>query len=519
MSGLLRIAFFGRGELGMLVLTKLLGTEGLEVVSVITCAASPELRFDSNDFRQLALRRSIPFRETERINSQEIVEYLEALDADLGVAMLWRDIIGEQVILACGQRMINLHGGDLPRYRGNACQTWAVLNSENEIGITCHLMEPNELDCGPILKKVMVPIDENSTVGSLIDKVTSIGADLVIECINGLLNETIEPKAQDLMDSLYCYPRLPRDGEIDWNVSALQIERLVRAAGQPYPGAYSWYQDIRDYGKIRKLEIWKVRIIDNPIGDFCAVPGHVIKLDAGAGRGVIAGDGKVVVLEEVSRDTVTIEARKAFPTVRQRLGLDVNELLVSLDRKTSVIQRTKVESRKSQLAEFSSWYQAYGGATVSTFHRRVSFVIRKASLVIGLEFDSVSLNQLRNYSFTRRFFDWEKKEVDFGVQIYQSLVVPKLFGNSLNFGYWVISNPYGHIEHRLYCGVTPQTTGITENLLIEAFNKVGHKIHVSSNYNLAGDLTGVYASMSENNQQIYVAELCDLVRRVSVLQD
>ena len=320
-----RVGFLGRGSLGYQVLSDLLRDPNVHVPVIFTCAHSPEVGESEASFKRAAAEKNIPFYATNNINKQEWIDILRDGELDLAVAMLWVNTISAPVIETAKAGFLNLHGGKLPKYRGNACSTWAILNGESEIGVTAHLMEPGRLDSGPMVLQELIPVAPDALVSELIDEVNRRGARMVIDAVRLLRLGRARPVEQNEDQALRCYPRLPRDGEIDWNKSANSILTLIRAAGRPYPGAFSFFPDVFDKGRIKKLTIWGARVTEHPT-DFCAVPGHIL-LDLDEEVAVACGDGKLLILEEIQIDGVAFEPREALRSARQRLGIDTETLI------------------------------------------------------------------------------------------------------------------------------------------------------------------------------------------------
>lgn len=325
----LRVAFFGRGQLGLDVLIRLIENELISVVLVVVCDASSDVPLGKEPFKNLASANNIKYMESNRINEPQFIDYVRTLDVDLGVAMLWLYTINSGLIDSIKHGILNLHGGMLPRFRGNACQAWAILTEESSLGVTCHLMEPGSLDSGPIVLQKVVPINTDSKVGELMDEVSRCGTDLVIESVLKFVHGAPATLTQDSSKALYCYPRLPRDGEIDWNSSSAEILKLVRSAGPPYEGAYSYYRGKLD-GKLHKLVILDASVEDYPSGEYYAVPGHVLKLNTFSAPLVVCGDKRLLYLKSIQIDDENVEPAASFRSVRQRLGLDISREIVSL---------------------------------------------------------------------------------------------------------------------------------------------------------------------------------------------
>jgi methionyl-tRNA formyltransferase len=319
------VGFLGRGRLGLRVLEGLLAYPNVHVPVIVCCGATPEVEDVSERMRTLAAERGIDFFATDRMAMPEWAERLASYRLHLAVALLWLHTIDAPVIATARDGFLNFHGGHLPKYRGNACANWAILNGEPHIGATVHLMAPGSLDSGPIVLQEFVPLGPESTIGEVTAEMEERGVRLVLAAVEAFRTGTAAPVPQDESQASYCYPRLPRDGEIDWHSDAAAIDRLVRVSGRPYPGAYSWFSDHRS-GAVLKLTIWRAHVEPHPLSEFHAVPGHVLRLDSRTRTAIVCGDKKLLILDEIEIDGARVEPATAFRTVRQRLGLDLSLL-------------------------------------------------------------------------------------------------------------------------------------------------------------------------------------------------
>jgi methionyl-tRNA formyltransferase len=335
---MLRVAFLGRGYLGMSVLQGLLEDTRIDLRLIISCSATSEVRFNESDFEKIANKKGIKFYKTNNINTDFFEEVLISEKIDLAVAMLWLYIINEKIINTSKFGFLNLHGGFLPKYRGNACYTWAILNHEKEFGLTCHLMEGGKLDSGPIIQNLSVTISSEDKVGDLVGKADLLGPELVLDSINMFIENKIQLTKQDETKASYSYPRLPRDGEIFWTNKSFDIITLIKASGRPYPGAYSWFEDRLCSNKVKKLVIFDAHIESHFLNEFYAVPGQLIKFSKNTKWSVVAGDHKLVVLDEIEIDGVTTDPFHLNLSIRQRLGLDLGSALVALQNRVESLE-------------------------------------------------------------------------------------------------------------------------------------------------------------------------------------
>ena len=324
-----RVAFLGRGKLGMNVLNGLLANSNIEVPVIITCSSSPELNFDESQFETLAQSRDIPLYKTNYINNAKYFSILESYQVDLAVAMLWLHKINHKIISTSKLGFINSHSGLLPKYRGNACGNWSILNGENTFGITTHFMKPNELDNGEIINQTSVPISIGTTVTQLTNAFQQKGADLVLEAVDQIYNGKLKTIEQVEEYSSYCYPRIPEDGYIDWNQTDDDILMLIRATTHPYPGAYTYFKHYKT-GHLHKMVIYKLSKINAPYSKFYSQNGHLIRLHDEKSMAVCCGNKKLLKLEEIMIDQVDVDPYQYFKSVRQRLGIRIEDWIYSL---------------------------------------------------------------------------------------------------------------------------------------------------------------------------------------------
>ncbi len=251
---------------------QLLLERGHKLAAVITAKAAPEYTKSSEDFKCLAQEYSVPFMHTARIT--EASHLLQSLSADIGVSMNYPGIIPQEVIDIFPLGILNAHGGDLPRYRGNACQAWAILNGEDRVGLCIHKMVGGELDSGDIIVRDYYTLSKETTVTETYAWMSSRVPDLFADALHSLENDPtyiLERQSKNFEDALRCYPRKPEDGRIDWAQPAQNVLRLINASNQPYAGAFCDFEG-------QKMIIWDAALVQDG-ENFCAVPGQVTRVD------------------------------------------------------------------------------------------------------------------------------------------------------------------------------------------------------------------------------------------------
>lgn len=322
----LRIAVLGRTSL-LFNTMKLLASCGHEIVLIGTCKAAPEYDITEKDFENYAKEENIKFFCNGNLEDAVIFNLLEQIKADIAVSVNWVNIIGAKVIEIFKYGILNAHAGDLPRYRGNACPNWAILLGEKTIGVSVHFMASGDLDAGAILIKRYYDVNVQTRIGEIYQWLNSVIPEMFLEAVSGLEKGTIVVKHQseNKNDWLRVYPRKPADGLIDWNRSALDIERLVNASSEPFAGAYTWY-------KMKKMVIWRAlaKEWDCP---SVAVPGQVVRKDGITGQVDIACGEGVLCLVEVSLERKKLRPCEIITSMRDRVGMNVEDEIYLLYKK------------------------------------------------------------------------------------------------------------------------------------------------------------------------------------------
>jgi methionyl-tRNA formyltransferase len=366
------------------------------------------------------------------------------------VAMLWLYTVEEKIIATTRLGFVNCHGGLLPKYRGNACANWAILNDEKEMGITVHFMKGGDLDSGPVILQTEINFSNQTTIGGFMEEFNRTGSTLVLNAVEKIRTGDYQPVPQDESEASYCYPRLPRDGEISWELPAREIHKLIRSAGKPYPGAYSYFNDVRDKDKLKKLVIHQARVESHPLKTYYAVHGHVIRLEKGKKWAVVCGDKKLIVLDEIEVDGVAFGPEFFFKTVRQRLGIDSNTLLYK--QQNRIIQM----EQEPGIAKISYQFLTAGAKGMELLEARVAQIVERSNTLLRENRIEAMVNPTRNYSFQKKFYDWEQKEIWFGITIYKSLRLTAIQGEPFALGIWFFGTVTGELEKRLYLSVKPE---------------------------------------------------------------
>ncbi|MEE1884704.1 methionyl-tRNA formyltransferase [Pedobacter flavus] len=265
----MRVAIIGRSELIYNSAICLLEA-GFHIPLIITSKEAPEYAIKSKDFEDLANRIGAKFIYAPKI-TEEVINQVKSLPAiDVSVSINYSGIISQEVIDLFPLGILNAHGGDLPRYRGNACQAWAIINGEKQIGLCIHKMIGGELDSGPIIEREYLPIDINTKIGMVFDWMVTRIPVLMLSSLQKLRADkkyVLEHQSLDPKVALRCYSRRPEDGFINWNLPNIDILRLINASSRPYSGAYTYLNNL-------KITVWEAEIFqDDEV--FCGIPGQI----------------------------------------------------------------------------------------------------------------------------------------------------------------------------------------------------------------------------------------------------
>lgn len=305
----MRVAIIGRSEVLYDTMLHLMNA-GHEIVCILTSKEAPEYTRNADDYRRLAEARGIPFAQGPMII--EHLGFFKSVSADIAVSINYTGVVPQSVIDIFPLGVLNAHGGDLPRYRGNACQAWAILNGENRIGLCIHKMIGDELDSGDIIAREYLSIDLNTKIGEVWGWIVERTPNLMLEALKYLSkNESyiLERQSKEPKLSLRCYPRRPEDGRIDWHRPAIEVLRLINASNKPYAGAYCELEG-------EKLIIWDANlIIDDQV--YCAVPGQITAI-SGNSVEVACYSGRLRI-NAVEYDKKIITPAEIIRSIRTRL--------------------------------------------------------------------------------------------------------------------------------------------------------------------------------------------------------
>jgi len=286
----MRVVFLGTPTFAVPAFRTLLD-HSYEVCGVFTQPDRPSGRGQKlmpSPIKTLAQESGIPVFQPEKIRKEENRSILEKLRPDFIVVVAYGQILPGWLLQSARLAPVNIHASLLPRYRGAAPIPWAILNGETITGVTTMVMRET-LDSGPILLQEEVSIDPAITAGELGITLSVVGANLLIQTLDGLHGQSINPIAQDDSQASWA-PRITKEmALISWEKCALDIHNQIRAMN-PWPVAYTAFRDMR-------LHVWRSMPVSQ-IADSAAIPGTFLGLSQ-EGIRVQCGEGTVLDLLEV----------------------------------------------------------------------------------------------------------------------------------------------------------------------------------------------------------------------------
>ena len=292
----LRIVFMGTPEFAVPSLQILL-VNGYDVAGVITATDKLGGRGKSvvieSAVKKFAVEHGIKVLQPRNLKDPAFQDELRSLQADLQVVVAFR-MLPEAVWNMPPMGTMNLHGSLLPRYRGAAPINWAIIKGEAETGVSTFLLK-HEIDTGDLLMTRSIPIHSDDTAGTVHDRMMEIGAQVVLESVQGLENDSLTPVPQDHSLATPA-PKLYREMcEIDFGQSADVIHNFIRGLS-PFPGAWTTVD-----GKTLKI------LLSQPdLAEHSQEPGTIL-VDSGSMR-IACKTGWITVLK------VQMEGKKRMET-------------------------------------------------------------------------------------------------------------------------------------------------------------------------------------------------------------
>ena len=301
-----KIVYMGTPEFAVAPLAKL-AENGYNIVGVVTVPDKPSgrgLKVNQSAVKQYAMEHLVPagtkLMQPVSLKDEQFLAELRQLDADMFIVVAFR-MLPEVVWAMPRLGTFNLHGSLLPLYRGAAPINWAIIKGEKKSGVTTFLID-KEIDTGNILMQRECPIEKGETIGTLYDKLMEIGAGLVVETVEGLVEGKLVPVPQE--GKITGAPKLDRElGRIKWDMQdsdqpgiccAQLIDQLVRGLS-PYPAATT---AMTDGEKTHEFKVYGTTVIKEA-GTAPADESGTILTDGKNHIHVVCADGSILSMDEL----------------------------------------------------------------------------------------------------------------------------------------------------------------------------------------------------------------------------
>lgn len=276
----MKIVFFGTPAFAVPAF-KSLPASGHEVIAVVT---QPDRQSGRGrkvkpcPVKMEAQKAGIRVLQPRRAREPEFINELKSLDPDAIVVVAYGQILPPDIINLPHYGCLNIHASLLPRYRGAAPINMALINGDKKTGITIMLMDEG-MDTGPILLQKEVDISADDTAGTLSQRLSEIGGELVINALQGLKDRSLKPVAQP-PDATAAPMMKKSDGFIQWTKSAEELDRFIRGMN-PWPGAYG------------SIEGERYKILKAVPAEGSGEPGEIVQISKdvlyiGTGEGVLS---------------------------------------------------------------------------------------------------------------------------------------------------------------------------------------------------------------------------------------
>lgn len=283
----MRVIFMGTPDFSVGTLEKL-AQAGHEIVGVVSQPDKPKGRgkaLQPTPVKEAALKLGLTVYQPKRVRDPEFIQCMRELKPEVIVVVAFGQIIPQEILEMATYGCINVHASLLPKYRGAAPIQWAVIDGEKESGVTIMRMDAG-LDTGDMITKVVVPIAPEETGGSLFEKLSQAGAQLLVDTLPSLADGTaVFEKQPEESTTAYAAMIQKSMGNLDWERKAEELERLIRGLN-PWPSAYTKLNG-------KTLKIWKAQVVEK---DNQAAPGTILQAD-GKELLIQTGEGALRILE------------------------------------------------------------------------------------------------------------------------------------------------------------------------------------------------------------------------------
>lgn len=300
----MRLVVMAYHNVGYLCLKELISRRE-NILAVVTHKDDPEEIIWFKSVKELAEKHNLPVYMPYDVNENKFLDFLRKLEPDLIFSFMFRKLFKEKLLKIPRYGCINLHPSLLPKYRGRCPLNWILINGEKTAGITLHYMEV-KADSGNIIGQKQVSINNKDDIVSLHKKIALASLSLFKEIFPLIKRNKVSRIPQIANEATYFQGRGPKDGRIDWNKAAVEINNFVRALTYPFPGAFAFYRD-------KKIIIWETAVrkkfIKNEPGLKDIKEGQILNIDNK--KVTLAAKKGVLLVEKLQIDALDDRGKTA----------------------------------------------------------------------------------------------------------------------------------------------------------------------------------------------------------------
>ena len=297
---MLKIVFISGVKFGYDLLTHILEKDW-KISAVISYSSDLKKNYsDYVSFDKITKQYEIKHVKVMNINDRKNIELIKKIQPDLILVMGWSQLLKNEILKIPQIGVIGSHPTELPKYRGRAPIPWTILKDLKKSAETFFWIEEGT-DTGDILDQEIFLINIDEDAKSLYDKIIELGKKMILKNLKLINQGKIIRKKQDSTKFIeYWNKRNVEDGKINWTCLSSDIYKLIRATTEPYPGAFTFFQN-------GKVKIWKASL-NNQVS---SEPGKILQIND---LGVFVGTGdNMIILQDISfEDSIQIKANEFF---------------------------------------------------------------------------------------------------------------------------------------------------------------------------------------------------------------
>lgn len=276
----LKVVFMGTPAFALPTLQALINHPEIQVLGVLTQPDRPSGRgqkLQPPPVKELAQQHQLPVFQPERLRKDEaVLAWLQEQQADFFVTAAFGQILPQSVLDMPRFGVVNIHGSLLPKYRGANPVQWSILNNETLMGITT-MLTALEVDSGDMLLSRAIEILPNETAGELLERLSILGGDIIVESLQGMASGAIIPEPQNHSEATHAPKLTKEDAVIDWEQPAQVIHNKIRGQN-PWPGATMDFT--LPSGEVVHLKVHRSLINEFPVSEFPSKsPGQFLGAD------------------------------------------------------------------------------------------------------------------------------------------------------------------------------------------------------------------------------------------------